>query len=141
MNKYGETALQAMKLMADGECSPLNAWERAASEVFAGLLPSANKGCPREAFLGLHDLRITIGPPSAAITHGSSRKRGVNREYAALAVKALFANHTLAAAGPLQLWKTVLAAHGADPDKEHNSQMDVVLALWDRGFISIGKNP
>ena len=117
MNKYGETALQAMKLMADGECSPLQAWERAASEVFAGLLPSANKGCPREAFLGLHDLRIT------------------------LAVKALFANHTLAAAGPLQLWKTVLAAHGADPDKAHNSQMDVVLALWDRGFISIGTNP
>lgn len=84
-----------------------------------------------------NDLRIHIGRPAVVAT-SPSRRHGVNREYAALAVRALLANFSLAKQGASRLWKIVLAEHKADPSKAPNSQMDVVLALWNGGYISIG---
>lgn len=90
--------------------------------------PAARKkSCPRGAFLGLCEEGLVQGIPA-----GSYK---ASREDKAYAVRAV----TLLTEGTEQrstsaLWRAV--TNGAE--KTHNSQMDVVLALWNNDLI-LGK--
>jgi hypothetical protein len=82
------------------------------------------KGCPRGAFLGLCEEGLVKGIPAGH--YGASRD---NKAYALRAAELLTAgaqNWSRSA-----LWQAVTD----DPEKTHNSQMDIVLALWKNGLI------
>jgi hypothetical protein len=82
------------------------------------------KSCPRGAFLGLCEEGLVKGIPPG---HYTSSKD--NKAYAVRAA-ALLAEGT-------QSWSTnaLWQAVVDDPEKVHNSQMDIVLALWKNGLI------
>jgi hypothetical protein len=62
---------------------------------------------------------------------GSYTKSRLNKQYAADAVKFLRESPSLAD-DPDRIWRLVVD----DADKVENSQMDVVIALWQQGLIA-----
>jgi hypothetical protein len=93
-------------------------------ELYPTSPTARKKGCPRGAFLGLCEEGMVKGIPAGRYT--SSRE---NKAYAIRAVT-LLAEET-------QNWSrsTLWQAVTNDPQKTHNSQMDIVLALWKNGLI------
>jgi len=127
MNKYGQAAVQAARMLSIGSVSfPQDAWERATSEIFGKGTPSQKKGCPKGAFLGLCEEGYVKGVPPGNYTNSTKNKR-----YAIQAVNLLRKDPTLSN-DPKSLWALVMQGE----PKSHNSQMDVVAALWHEGFIA-----
>lgn len=125
MNKgYGSVAILAVKRAQNG-VDPVQAWKESAKEVFPSQPASRDKGCPKCAFLGLaEDALIFCVPP------GNYTRSSLNKKYAVEAVKFLRISPSLAK-HPRELWNRV--TH--NQPKAHNGQMDVVLALWNAGYI------
>lgn len=120
MNKYGVTALEAVQLCTkQPSLSPKKAWQTAANKCFGESTSAADKGCPKNAFLGLCEEGLIEG-----IEPGSYTRSKKNKQYALKAVEIL-KRFPSSAIDPKQLWDLVL------PGKiiTHNSQMDVVLSL------------
>jgi hypothetical protein len=117
--KYAQTALKAASFAAQG-LNPECAWQKAAEEVFPDSLSLQIKGCPKSAFLGLAEAGHIYG-----IAPGRYTKSVDNRRYAEAALSILQKDETMAA-NSTQLWRVVMAGQ----EKKHNSQMDVVIALW-----------
>lgn len=132
MNKYGVVALKAVKLIEMGKhTEPLATWNVVASEVFGVGSSSQRKGCPKNAFLGLCEAGMVKG-----IKEGNYAKRSTsqkNKDYAVRAVQLLKEEPELVD-NKSRLWSDVIGGvHLA-----HNSQMDVVLALWNNNLIVQG---
>jgi hypothetical protein len=129
MNKYGVVALKAVELLRMNEQSePLATWNEVASEVFGVGSSSQRKGCPKNAFLGLCEAGMVKG-----IERGNDAKRSAsqkNKGYAIRAVQLLKVKPELAD-DKVKLWKEVVG----DVHLTHNSQMDVVIALWTNNLI------
>lgn len=68
-----------------------------------------------------------VGIPAGCYTRSRD-----NKGYALTAVECLNVDPRLSDVGPDVLWKKVMAGK----EKAHNSQMDVVLTLWNRGLIA-----
>lgn len=83
-----------------------------------------NKGCPRNAFLGLCSSGLVKNIPKGIYT-----KSIKNRTYAEKAVEILKINPDLANA-PSRLWEILQTEV-----KNHNGQMNIVCALWKNGLI------
>ena len=111
MNKYAQVALLAAQYVKEG-ISPASAWEKASGEVFIPGSPSQKKGCPKNAFLGLYG------------------GKGINAEYARKGLAYLQANG-LANITEQYLWNIITEGNG----KAYNSQMHVVMALFNAGLI------
>lgn len=127
MGKYGLAAVAATNLIAEGSVSDVcKAWERAVSQQFPGRVPAQRKGCPRAAYLGLCAEGFVRG-----IERGNYTRSVLNKRYAVDAVKLLRSDPSLAK-NTQTLWRRVV--NGAS--KVENSQIDVVIALWERGLIS-----
>jgi hypothetical protein len=127
MREYGEVAVGAAELTQTGGVQPPEAWERAAQNVFPHSASLQEKGCPRGAYLGLCEDGLVVGVPAGMYTRSRD-----NKGYALRAVELLAAEPGLADAGPRALWERVLGGQA----KAYNSQMDVVLALWQHGLIA-----
>ena len=126
MNKYGQAAVKAARMMSAGSTSsPQDAWERATSEIFGKGTPSQKKGCPKGAFLGLCEEGYVKGVPPGNYTNSTKNKR-----YAIQAVNLLRKDPTLSN-DPKSLWALVMQGE----PKSHNSQMDVVVSLWMEGYL------
>ena len=126
MGQYGTAAVEAVRLYSRGLArSPPDAWEQATSRLFGRGTSSQRKGCPRNAFLGLCEEGLVKGVEPGNYTQSQKNKR-----YAIDAVAVLQQRPSLAGNRNL-LWSEVLAGES----KKHNSQMDVVIALWDAGLI------
>lgn len=127
MGKYGKAAVRAVETYQRGLAStPKVAWELATTELFRARTPGQKKSCPRDAFLGL----IQEGyVPS--IPRGEYTKSELNRGYATRAAELLRGDSSLSYR-PNVLWERVTDNSG----KAHNSQMDVVIALWEHSFIA-----
>lgn len=127
-NRYGEAALLATQQGQSGEINPKARWEIAVAKLYPTSPTSQKKGCPRGAFLGLCEEGLVKGIPAGRYT--ASRD---NKAYAVRAVELLSegTQHWSTSA----LWRAV--TDGAE--KRHNSQMDIVLALWNNHLI-IGKS-
>ncbi len=125
-NRYGEAALLAVKMELYGKAlSPLERWQDAVGKVYPTTPIGQKKRGPREAFLGLCEAGLVKGISAGqygAVTQIHNR----NKDYATEAVRLLKAGEHKTVS---QLWAAV--GDGA----EHNSQMDVVLALWKNGLI------
>jgi hypothetical protein len=123
-NKYGKTALKSVQNFKDSY-SIIEIWSRYAKEVF-DTKSSQEKGCPKNTFLGLCEEGLVKGIPK-----GNYTKSVKNKEYAIRAVAILKQNkHTTFT--PKELWDKLELGN-----KRSNSQMDVVLALWEHGLINL----
>lgn len=76
--------------------------------------------------MGLCEEGLVVDVPAGTYT-GSRDNKG----YALRAVQLLREDATLATGAPTALWDKVVNGQ----DKAHNSQMDVVLALWQSRLI------
>ncbi|OMD48466.1 MULTISPECIES: hypothetical protein [Paenibacillus] len=129
MNKYGVVALKAVDLLRmDEQSEPLAAWTVAASEVFRVGSSSQRKGCPKNAFLGLCEAGMVEGIQEGYYVNRSTSQK--NKGYAIRAVQLLKEKPELAD-DKVKLWKEVM--NGVE--MSHNSQMDVVLSLWNNKLI------
>jgi len=117
--KFDITALKAANLAARG-IHPPQAWQTAAMEVFPDNPASQAKGCPKSAFLGLaeegHIKDIRPGRYTTSLD---------NKRYALTALELLRLDESLALE-PKELWCRVINGVA----KQHNNQMNVVIALW-----------
>ncbi|MBA6365772.1 hypothetical protein H4J56_08745 [Colwellia sp. BRX8-4] len=123
--KYGLVALNAVnKLNSMKEIAPSNAWDEAAAFVFPTQLSSRKKGCPRSSFLGLCEEGKVKGVKSGNYTSSKA-----NKAYANDAAELLKNSPKLTTK---ELWGKVIS--NAEP-KAHNSQMNVVAALFHEGHL------
>lgn len=113
MTKYAETATKAAELVLSGN-EPEEAWKIASCDIFEAGSWSQTKSCPKNAFLGLYreDLNnFNAGYAKKALNYLRNNKNHVINEN--------------------ELWDIVCEGNG----KSYNSQMHVVLALWNAGYI------
>jgi hypothetical protein len=122
MNKYGLTAIKSVQNYRDSY-SIEELWSRAAKEVFE-TKSSQEKGCPKNTFLALCEEGLVKGIPK-----GNYTKSEKNKSYA-LNTVAILKNNPNNSFTPKELWDKLELG-----DKRSNSQMDVVLALWENGLI------
>lgn len=125
MTKYAQAALAAAKLVAERKLTPEAAWDRAAEKVFPTQLAARAKSCPRRAFIALAKSLLVDGIPAPDGATGSK-----NGTYALEAAQALRQNPELINS------KADLWARTSGAGKKHNSQMDVVVALWNEGYFT-----
>lgn len=128
MNKYAKVAievaeeLQSMKKEEQKKIDLGDLWkEKCKENEFKEA--SIKKGCPRLAFIGLCENNLIKG-----IEIKNSDKESLNKNYAVEAVRVLKndkRNYT-----SKELWEEI-----GNKDKKHNSQMNIVLALWEKGMI------
>ena len=121
---HGSVALRAVKRAQNG-VDPVRAWKESAKEVFPSQKESRKKSCPRCVFLGLAEDGLIFGIPPGKYTTST-----LNKKYAVEAVKLLRTSPGLAK-DSLELWNQVTHPQS----KARNQQMDVVLALWNAGYI------
>ena len=121
-NNYGLTAIRAIEIFKNNN-SPEEAWKEAALEIMTSE-SAQKKGCPKSAFLGLCEAGFIKGIPKGNYTR--SKK---NKDYAIDAVNILKNNKNISL-GVNELWELV-----DNNGISHNSQMDVVLALWNENSI------
>jgi hypothetical protein len=127
-NRYGEAALMAVQQGTSGGISPIARWESAMENLYPTSSTARKKSCPRGAFLGLCEEGLVKGIPA-----GLYKASKENKAYAVRAVTLLTqgTQHWSTSA----LWRAV--TNGVD--KAHDSQMDIVLALWNNDLI-LGKD-
>tara|TARA_B110000908_G_C10125653_1_gene389720 strand:+ start:162 stop:539 length:378 start_codon:yes stop_codon:yes gene_type:complete len=119
-NEYGVVAIEAAKEKG----SPKDNWLKEVQKAFFASESSKTKPCPKNIFLGLCETGFVKGIPK-----GNYTKSIKNKKYAIKAVTVLKQN-TQTTLSPKELWdKLELRAIRS------NSQMDVVLALWEHGLI------
>ncbi|AZJ32253.1 hypothetical protein SAMN05444344_3054 [Tenacibaculum mesophilum] len=123
-NKYGSAAKQAAEI---GE-NPVDSWEQAVSTYFTSE-SSKQKGCPRNAFLGLCEVGLIKGIKDGVYL--KSKRENLNKKYAITAVEIL---NEIPSFTQKELWDKVREKLALG-EKKHNSQMDVVLALWQNNLI------
>jgi hypothetical protein len=127
---YTKSALSAVKIICENRVTPPLAWEKAVMIEFPRSISSQLKGCPRNTFLGLCENGYVKG-----VNSGNYTRSILNKKYGIMAINILSAKKNKKIT-PLELWKKVLKKLNADSEKRHNSQMNVVLALWDEGLIN-----
>ena len=122
-NRYGEAAIMAARQESPADVSPVARWESAMMTLYPTSSSARKKGCPRGAFLGLCEEGLVRGIPAGRYTASKD-----NKDYAVRAAALLTAGTQRWSTSAL--WKAV-----AKPAKTHDSQMDIVLALWNNGLI------
>ena len=132
---YGRVSIKATRHIQQtgtGD-NPREAWDKIAGEIFGYGTSSANKGCPRSAYLGLCEDGLIVGVSRGNYIFARDDKKH-NKVYAVHTVHMLRKNPCLADNKPRTLWNKVMHDIGKT-GINHNNQMDVVLALWHEGMI------
>lgn len=113
-NKFGKCAIKAYELMKQKNLGE-KAWEVAAKDILGDGTSASQKGCPKNAFLGLFGYRDNK-----------------NASYAKRAVILLdgISENDIVEMKPSKFWKKVMKM-----EISHNSQIDVVFALRSKGYI------
>jgi hypothetical protein len=123
-NRYGEAALIATREGSSAGTSPVARWDSAMQSLYPSSPTAQRKSCPRGAYLGLCEEGLVKGIPPGRYTASED-----NKAYAVRAAALLTEGKQSWSTN--SLWRAVTN----DPEKTHNSQMDVVLALWKNGLI------
>lgn len=127
MNKYGMAAIEATYAVGrNKEVSPIDAWDDATMRIF-GDSSSQKKGCPKSTFLALCGMGVVKG-----IECGVYTKSKKNRQYAMNAVEYISRNTNKVLTIEM-LWNYSISGK----ETKHNSQMDVVLALYENDLLEI----
>lgn len=125
---FGDVAVQAVNKILIEKMTPPMAWQSAVESTFQINSTSIQKGCPRNAFLGLCEEGLVKGVEIEQYTRSD-----LNKAYAIKAVEILKEKEK--EFKTKELWIEVLKRLDSDVSKAHNSQMDVVIALWKAGMI------
>jgi len=128
---YATAAINAAILVREKGLPPGDAWNKAMLKEFPHSKSNQEKGCPKNTFLGLCEISCIKGVPAGNYTLSES-----NKLYGMVALVILAANRNKSYT-PNELWKEVLIQLKLDTNKKPNSQMNVVLALWERELIVI----
>ena len=131
---YGKVAIGATRHIQEAGGEPEDAWYKIAKEIFKEKTDSIEKGCPRNAYLGLCEDGLIVGVPKGNCIKGRKGKK-LNKSRAVHAVRMLYNNSSLENDTPRKLWSKLMKDRKEDPYKHHDGQMDVVLALWHEGMI------
>lgn len=131
MGQFGEVAILAVDICKNESVFPEAAWSMACNEIIASE-SSRKKGCPRAAFLGLSHAGLING---IGVSGESNCMITKNRQYALTAIGILRDNPDLAR-DEKELWKRVMSNLGENDNKKPNHQMEIVISLWDHGFIN-----
>ena len=123
-NRYGEAALIAVRDSSAGT-SPAKRWQSAMEKVYPTSPLAREKSGSRGAFLGLCEEGLVKGIPAGNYTASKD-----NKGYAVRAAELLLEGTRKWSIS--ELWRAVTD----DPEKTHNSQMDIVVALWKNGLIA-----
>jgi hypothetical protein len=123
-NRYGEAALMATQEGFSAGISPVARWEWAMQRLYPSSPTARRRSCSRGAFLGLCEEGLVKGIPAGHYTASKDNKAYAVRA-AALLTEGKQSWSTSA------LWRAVTT----DPERAHNNQMDIVLALWKNGLI------
>jgi hypothetical protein len=123
-NRYGEAALMAVRQGPSASINPVALWDNAMQRLYPTSPTARKKSCPRGAFLGLCEEGLVKGIPAGKYTTSKD-----NKAYAVQAAALLIEGTRKWSIG--ELWQAITN----DPEKTHNCQMDVVLALWKNGLI------
>ena len=126
-NNYSKTALNCVENYQENTCIK-KLWKVHVKLKFPLSKSSQNKGCPKNTFLGLCEEGLVKGIPK-----GNYTKSIKNKQYALEAIDIL-RNNKGKTFSPLELWNKVKKELFINK-KDHNSQMNVVLALWEHHFI------
>lgn len=127
MGKYGQGAAEAANLVRNGrEVSPVEAWWTAMGHLFPDSPSSRKKACPIGTFHGLCEEGLVAG-----VARGQFTPSRANKEYGLKAVTLLKHDPKLAQKAA-DLWNAVMAGEKKTP----NSQMDVVIKLWQHNLIN-----
>lgn len=126
MNQYGKTAVRAVQISKEHKTDVRQAWDVAAQEVVKSE-ESRKKGCPRAAFLGLCEEGLVKGIPAKKYIN----KESLNKNYAIEAIEIL-KNQPELKNDKAKLWEQIVGK-----EKAHNSQMDVVVSLFENGLINV----
>src|ERR1019366_149263 len=126
-NRYGEAAIMAAQGISGAGATPDACWENAMQRHYPTSPTARKKGCPRGAFLGLCEEGLVKGIPAGRYTASKD-----NKAYAVRAAELL--REGKQSWSTSSLWRAV----ADDPERTHNSQMDVVLALWKNDLIVRG---
>lgn len=127
MGNYGETAVRAVNLYADGKASSImDAWEIATRETLSTKSMQI-KSCPRTTFLCVCESGIVVGVPS-----GEYNKKRTTKELKQDTLRAieLLRNEPNLANDKTILWKKI----GTSANQQ-NGRMDVITALWVNNLI------
>jgi hypothetical protein len=122
-NRYGEAALIAARKEFSPSPNPIAQWDVAMERLYPTSPIARRKTSPRGAFLGLCEEGLVKGIPA-----GQYKASTEHKSYAVNAVTLLAEGKQIWSA--TSLWRVV-----AKPETTHNSQMDVVLALWKNNLI------
>ncbi len=123
-NRYGEGALMAARMETYGKAmTPGDRWAQAMKTLYPTSEKAQRKTAPKGAFLGLCEAGLVQGIPPGK--YGATMD---NKNYA-IAATALLAAGTHKSVSAL--WAEVTQGDGT----EHQSQMDIVMALWKNGLI------
>ncbi len=126
MNKYAQAAIKATKYYKTKK-NPIDSWEAAVNEIFE-TKSSREKGCPKSTFLSLCEVGAVKSIPKG----NYAPRVKENKVYALKALEILNnRNNKPEFINAIELWKLV-----QNQDKKYNSQMDVILALWNNGLIA-----
>ena len=124
-NRYGEAALMAARMETFGKAiTPAERWADAVKKLYPTSPIAQRKTAPKSAFLGLCESGLVKG-----IAPGRYGAHLDHKNYA-IAAAALLAAGTHRTVSTL--WTEI--THG-DPAIEHQSQIDIVLALWKNDLI------
>ena len=123
-NRYGAAALMAARGSSAAGVDPVARWENAMQMLYPTSPTARKKGGPRGAFLGLCEEGLVKGIPAGRYTASKE-----NKAYAVRAAELLREGKQSWSTN--SLWRAVTD----DLEKTHNSQMDVVLALWKNELI------
>ncbi|MEX1384009.1 hypothetical protein [Lutibacter sp.] len=97
------------------------------SKCFFETKAARKKSCPKSTFLSLCE----VGAVKSILKGNYAPKVKENKVYALKALEILRnRNNKPEIIGVINLWKLV-----QNQGKSHNSQMDVILALWNNGLI------
>ncbi len=124
---FGLAAVIATENIQRGLRSPIKAWQEACKQVFPQSGESQKKSCPKCAFLGLCQAGHVVGVPTGRYTRSQ-----LNARYATEAAEIIGRSPALNL-DKEALWKRVQMGGGRTP--VHNGQLDVVLALHQRGYL------
>ncbi len=114
-NKYGNVAIRALDIFRNEDAeSPRDAWDIAVKEIM-DKVSMQKKGCPKNAFLGL------VGDGEGDNANYAKKARNILKKAIPEELEAIEKMTSS------EFWREKISK-----DKAHNSQMDVVFALWNK---------
>ncbi|XMB85489.1 hypothetical protein RJG79_08665 [Mycoplasmatota bacterium WC44] len=131
MRQYGIIAVEAAKKIYELDTKEYeDIWISTCDDLYPGM-NKGDKGCPKTTFIGLCErgyVKGVLGDVSYSVKK--------NKQYGWEACNLIKEDETIVNSKTL-LWKQIMSILGEPITKKQNSQMDVVVSLYENGLLNI----